>query len=372
MRKLSIIQLNRHGPGGGGSEQAFHLARALQRRGHRVLFVTTPDERWRKRCDAAGLPLACLPMHSRFNLVMAARLAALIRREGAQVVHAHKGREQALAFWASCCTRIPVLVANRGVSFPVGRLRALKYRWRTDAVVAVSEAVHRELLASGVPPSKVITIYGGVDVQRFHPGVNGAGIREELGIPSAAQLVTKVAHHRSWKGYEVFLQAAAIVSRVVPTAFFLGVGKGTDGSPQLDSLVQRLGLRERVRWAGFREDLPQILAASDLCVHAATTGEGLTGAVREALAMAKPVVVTDVGGNRELIIDGETGRLVPPHDPERLAEGMVALLQAPQDAAAMGWAGRQIVERRFSHDAKAERMEQLYLGILRRKGYPHA
>jgi hypothetical protein len=122
-QQLTILQVNRHSPGGGGSAQAFHLALTLQCRGHRVLFLAAPDERWRKRCDEAGLPLAFLPMHGRFNLVIAAPVAALIKRHGAQVVHAHKGREQALAFWASFFTRIPALVANRGMSFRVGRLR---------------------------------------------------------------------------------------------------------------------------------------------------------------------------------------------------------------------------------------------------------
>jgi glycosyltransferase involved in cell wall biosynthesis len=368
-QRLHIIQVNRHGPGGGGSEQAFHLALALQRRGHQLLFLTAPDERWRKRCDAVSLPLAFLPMHGRFNLKMAARLAFLIKRHRAQVVHAHKGREQALAFWASFFTRIPVLVANRGVSFPVGRLRALKYRYRTDAVVAVSESVRQELLASGVPAAKLTTIYGGVDIDRFHPGIDGEGVREELKIPPAALVVTKVAHVREWKGYEIFLQAAAIVAAAEPRAIFLGVGRGTGETPELDQLVRELHLDGRVRWAGFREDLPQIFAAADICVHAAIAGEGVTGAVREALATAKPVVVTDVGGNRELVIANETGLLVPPRDPEHLAAGILTFIRSPARAKAMGWAGRRMVERYFSHDAKAERIEQLYRNILQRKGY---
>ena len=366
---MRIIQVNRHGPGGGGSEQAFHLALALQRRGHHLLFLTAPDERWRKRCDAAGLPVAFLPMQGRFDFTMAARLAAFIKRHGAQVVHAHKGREQALAFWASCFTRIPALVANRGVSFPVGRLRALKYRYRTDAVVAVSESVRQELLASGVPAAKLVTIHGGVDIERFQPGIDGEGVREELNIPPQALVIAKVAHVREWKGYDIFLRAAAIVAAAEPRAIFVGVGKGTGETPALEHLARELHLSDRVRWTGFREDLPQLLAAADLCVHAATAGEGVTGAVREALAMAKPVVVTDVGGNRELVIDGKTGLLVPPRTPASLAAGILTLIRAPERAQALGWAGRHMVESHFSHDAKADRVEYLYRQILRRKGY---
>jgi glycosyltransferase involved in cell wall biosynthesis len=308
-------------------------------------------------------------MQGRFDFVMAARLASLITRHGAQVVHAHKGREQALTFWASCFTPIPALVANRGVSFPVGRLRALKYRYRTDAVVAVSEAVRQQLLAAGVPASKLVTIHGGVDIDRFRPGIDGEGVRDELNIPSGALVIMKVAHVREWKGYDIFLRAAAIVAAAEPRAMFVGIGKGTGETPALAHLVGELRLGERMRWAGFREDLPQMLAAADICVHAATAGEGVTGAVREALAMAKPVVVTDVGGNRELVIDGETGLLVPARDPVRLAAGILTLIQQPERALTMGWTGRHMVERDFSHEVKAQRVEQLYRQILERKGY---
>jgi glycosyltransferase involved in cell wall biosynthesis len=300
---------------------------------------------------------------------MAERLASLIKRHGAQVVHAHKGREQALAFWASFFTRIPALVANRGVSFAVGRLRALKYRYRTDAVVAVSESVRQQLLASGVSASKLVTIYGGVDLDRFNPGVDADGVREELQIPSEALVIMKVAHVREWKGYEIFLQAAALVAAAESRTMFVGVGRGTGETPALDHLARELHLGNRVRWAGFRDDLAQMLAAADICVHAATAGEGVTGAVREALAMAKPVVVTDVGGNRELVSDNHTGLLVPVRDPERLAAGILSLIRSPGRAQALGWAGRHLVEREYSHDVKAERVEQLYRQILHHKGY---
>jgi glycosyltransferase involved in cell wall biosynthesis len=216
-------------------------------------------------------------MQGRFDFTMAARLAAFIKRHGAQVVHAHKGREQALAFWASCFTHIPALVANRGVSFPVGRLRALKYRYRTDAVVAVSESVRQELLASGVPAAKLVTIHGGVDIERFQPGIDGEGVREELNIPPQALVIAKVAHVREWKGYDIFLRAAAIVAAAEPRAIFVGVGKGTGETPALEHLARELHLSDRVRWTGFREDLPQLLAAADLCVHAATAGHGQAG-----------------------------------------------------------------------------------------------
>lgn len=112
-----------------------------------------------------------------------------------------------------------------------------------------------------------------------------------------------------------------------------------------------------------------MLAAANICVHAATAGEGVTGVVREALAMAKPVVVSDVGGNRELIIDGETGLLVPPGDPKRLAAGILTLMRSPARAEALGWAGRRLVEGYFSHDVKAKRIEHLYRQILQHKGH---
>ncbi|RMF87208.1 MAG: hypothetical protein D6736_13330, partial [Nitrospinota bacterium] len=209
--RMTILQLNGRGPQSGGSRQAFLLAAALRQRGHRVLFVTGPHPQWKSLCCQADIEWYTLPLRHRWDMRSVWLLRRLIRQEGVEVVHVHKGKEHTIAFWTSFCTEMPVLVANRGVSFPTNFWSRLKYRYRVDVTVAVSEAVRRQLIAEGVPPEKVVTVYGGVDLTRFHPAVSGHRIRQELRIPARARVVTKVAHILPWKGYETFLTAAALV-----------------------------------------------------------------------------------------------------------------------------------------------------------------
>jgi glycosyltransferase involved in cell wall biosynthesis len=365
---MTILQLNGRPIQSGGSKQAFLLAAELRRRGHRVLFVTRAHPDWEPLCRQADIELHFLPLKHRLDMRSVSLLAQLIQQEKVQVVHVHKGKEHTIAFWASFLIAIPVFVANRGVSFPTTIWNRWKYRYRLDATVAVSEAVRTNLIAEGVPAEKVVTIYGGVDVSRFHPRVSGQRIREELGIPDEARIVTKVAHILPWKGHETFLHAAALVRKEMPEVYFLCPGKtNTAMQPGLLTLAEQLHLSDHVLWLGFRSDIPEILAASAVSVNASHAGEGLNGALRESLAMARPVVATDVAGNREIVISEETGILVPPHYPEALAAGILRFLRDPQWAQTVGEQGRKLVEGQFSTARKAESMEELYWHIWQSK-----
>lgn len=366
--RLTILQLNGRPPSSGGSRQAFLLAAALRQRGHRVLFATRCHSDWETWCRQADLELYFLPLKHRLDFRSVTLLAQLIQREKIDVVHVHKGKEHTIAFWTSFLATIPVFVANRGVSFPLSVWNRWKYQYRVDVIVAVSKAVRQQLIAEGVSANKVVTIYGGVDLSHFHPGISGRKILEEFGIPAGARVVTKVAHILPWKGYQTFLQAAAMVRREIPEVYFFCVGKEHRVlKPELCTLAKALHLDNHLIWTGFRTDIPQILAASDVSVSASWSGEGLNGALRESLAMARPVVATDIAGNREMILPEETGILVPPKDPVALAKGILRFLQNPVWAGQVGKQGRKLVEERFSTQRKAEQMEELYWQIWQNK-----
>jgi glycosyltransferase involved in cell wall biosynthesis len=119
---------------------------------------------------------------------------------------------------------------------------------------------------------------------------------------------------------------------------------------------------------GHREDIPEILAASDLVVDASYAGLGLTGSLREALAVETPVVATDLEGHPELIVEGETGLLVPPRNPDALAQAILRMLENPTRAKAMARAGRKRVEAQFSMAQKIQRTEALYRRLLAERG----
>jgi glycosyltransferase involved in cell wall biosynthesis len=257
-----------------------------------------------------------------------------------------------------------VLVLNRGVSFPLDRWNRLGYTTRrVTAVVAVCESIKRRLVASGVSDGKVEVIYSGTDLGRFHPGVDGIGIRQALGLSAEHALVTQVGI-RSWRGNDDVLDAMVRVCREAPHARLLFVGAPPPRIITLREKAQSRGIGDRVFVWGHREDVPEILAGSDLVVDASYAGLGLTGSVREALAVETPVIATNLEGMPELVLEGETGLLVPPRNPEALAQAILRVLENPARAKAMARAGRKRVEAHFSLAAKVERTEALYHRLL--------
>lgn len=348
----------------GAGIQLRELARGLHARGHQVVVATRPSDLWAEQCGASGIPYVPLPMRHAFDLGSAWTLARLLRAHGIEVVHCHKGRARTLALLAGLLVDIPILVLNRGVSFPLDRWNRLGYSiGRVTCVVAVCESIKRGLVAAGVPEAKIEVIYSGTDLDRFHPGADGSGIRGELGLGPEHVLVTQVGI-RSWRGNDDVLEAMARVHRTASQCRLLFVGAPPPRIASLMDKARRRGVGHVVSVLGHRHDIPEILAASDLVVDASYAGLGLTGSLREALAVETPVIGTSLEGIPELITDGETGLLVPPRNPDALAQAILRMIENPTRAKAMARAGRKRVEAQFSMAIKVERTEALYRRLL--------
>jgi glycosyltransferase involved in cell wall biosynthesis len=293
------------------------------------------------------------------------RLACLIRRERIQVVHAHKGRARTLTLLAGLMGARAPLVLNRGVSFRVGGLRRLGYTSRrVHAIVAVCRSIKEGLVAAGVPARKIEVIYSGTDLERFHPGADGRALRRELGLTARHLVVTQVGV-RSWRGWRDLLDAMTGLAPRRPDLRLLFVGAPPPRVAEIADEARTRGLGDRVLVLGHRDDVPAILAASDVVVDASYAGLGITGSIREALACERPVVATAVEGMPELVVDGETGLLVAPRAPAALAAAIERLLDDPTAAQAMARAGRKRVEAHFSLRAKLDATEALYRRLAR-------
>jgi glycosyltransferase involved in cell wall biosynthesis len=352
----------------GAAIQVRELALGLSARGHDVILGTRPSEIWTAKARAAGLAHRALAMASEVDLGSVRRLIGILRTHRTQVVHAQKGKARTLALLAGLVVRIPVLVLNRGVSFPLDPFMRLGYTTRrVTAIVAVCESIKRGLVRQGVPAEKIEVIYSGTDTTRFHPGVDGSGIRRELGLDRDHFLVTQIGT-RSWKGNDDVLEAMAKLTPRLPRArvLFVGARGGKEGA--LRERAAALGIGGAIAVLPYREDIPEILAASDVTVDASYEGLGLTGTLRESLAVGTPVVGTDLEGNPEIVRPGQTGFLVPARDPAALADALLQLGKDPGRAQAMGRAGRALVEAQFSTAVKVERTEALYRRLLAARG----
>jgi glycosyltransferase involved in cell wall biosynthesis len=298
--------------------------------------------------------------------MQAARLAAWLSRERAEVLHCHDFYTNIVGSLAARFAGVPWIVSRRdlGVWGRAVHRQMLAAVTRLAPAVLCNSRAARDLVVNreGVPSERVHVIPNGINLERFD---------RELGMPlqspvprleGTGPVVAIVANLKlRVKGHGDFLQAAAEVHRVLPEVRFLLVGDG-ELRTAVELQAHHLGLGEAVIFTGYRTDVPGLLARSTIAVSASSS-EGLSNAIMEAMAAARPVVATAVGGNVELVQDGRTGFLVPSGDPQLLAARLLTLLRAPPNATEMGRAGRRRIEAEFSARSLSERVTALYLSL---------
>ena len=356
----------------GGGIQMYRLSKSLAGRGHNLyLIYKEPSEEGKEdfeKIDKKGISLNFMNLgRIKLNLETVKnifKLRKFIKENNIEIIHSHKGATDGLAAMAVLGLNVPI-VANRGVINPLNFFNGLKYRTKLiDRVVAVSQVVKDIMAESGrIKKEKIDVIFGSVDIDEFSPKKKST-IREEFGIGEDKIVIGFAGNGGPRKGVpylaESFKMTAAKYKNAV--LFLVGVNEADR---------ERLGLggeiAERVICAGFRRDVANCMAGMDIFVFSGIAEEGLTGTVREAAAVGLPVITTDVAGNRELIKDGETGLVVPMKDSAAMAEAVEKLLADMEMAKKLGANARKFVEENMSNEIRAERMEKLYMEIIKKR-----
>jgi glycosyltransferase involved in cell wall biosynthesis len=296
-----------------------------------------------------------------------ARFLGLVRTCRPDVLHGILFHAYLLAAFAGVLTRVPVIVASRRSlsHFKARRphFRAaerLANRW-TDLVIANSDAVRLDAIRTEkLSPDRVIVIHNGVDPAR-DSGVDPAAARQSLELGDRPTAIV-IANFLPYKDHAGLVGAWAAVCREVANACVLLVGDGPERVPVKDK-VRALGLSQNVRFLGTRRDVPELLAAADLLIHPSLE-EGFSNAILEAMAAGRPVVATDVGGNREAVSHGRTGWLVPPRDSAAMTAAILRILTDPSGARSMGAAGRARVLEEFQLNRMIDRYEATYQQLV--------
>jgi glycosyltransferase involved in cell wall biosynthesis len=333
---------------------ALQLARAAREAGHEPSFVSPSGGVFLDRVRSEGFAARVVAVRGAFDVRAFAELVRIFR--GVDLVHTHGH------FAVNVLSRVTGRLAGARVlshmhiqnAFRSGRGRRAQIVLDNAtarlcfAIVAVSDATRVDLVRQGYPPARLTTIRNGI-------------AKAEAVTPTRlaeAPTILEVARLAEVKGQRTLLAA---VAKLEATTVLVGrdLEQGGVYERTLRDEAERLGIADRVVFAGYRADVPAVLAGCEVfCLPSAA--EGLPLVVLEAMAQGKPVVATDVGGTAEAVADGETGLLVPAGDAAALADALGQLLADPERARRMGEAGRARVERDFSLAESARRVLALY------------
>lgn len=296
------------------------------------------------------------------------RLAALMRRFRPAIVNPHLFRSTAVAAPLARWHGARVVETYHGREAWRRGPRPLRFLpdrvvgTLLDGVIAVSESARQFLIRTkGYPAHRVVVVPNGRDLARFRPGADRELARKELGLDGDVPVVGVVARLDAQKGHVHLLDAWPRVIREFPDARLLLVGDGPL-RPALEAQARTAEIRHAVQFAGFRTDVPRLLDAMDV-VALPSLHEGMPLTAIEASAMARPVVATAVDGTPEVVLDGRTGRLVPPADPRALAGALCEVLRDPAAARRMGEAGRAWALARFTLERQVEATARVYRAL---------
>ncbi len=362
----------------GGETYLRTLATRLDPGRFRLSVAVPEDGPLVERLAALGVPSHRVPLADRLLSPAAlAALAGLFRRQRPAVVQSHGARSNVYTRLAARMAGVPVVLStvhNSLFDYDVPRLRRAGYLLAerltsplADAVIAVSGSVARDLVGRyRLSEGKVVTIRNGIDAEAFVAGRHAGDLRAALELAPGDRIIGLTARMTAQKGHRYLLGALPALVERMPRLRCLFVGDGPLRA-ELEHEATRLGVAGVCRFTGARSDVADVVSLFDVAVLPSLS-EGLPFALLEAMALGKPVVATDVGGNPEVVADGETGFIVPPRHPEALARAITILLEQPLTARAMGQRGGARVRERFTLTQMHESLERLYVSTLQRKG----
>ena len=350
---------------GWGGQEIRVVAESLgmMKRGYMVLLAASERGKIFGRAREAGIGV--FPVHfDKKNPLCIKKTLSIINGERVDIVNTHSSSDSWVAgIAARLSSSRPGVIRTRHLSTPIRRsyLSRLLYNVLPDAVITTGEEIRQRMINdNGFDAAKIFSIPTGVDTERFNPSRARPAFR--VGGFTAGM----VGVLRSWKGHRYFIEAVPGISWRIPGALFYIVGDG----PQRENIKKMIGdlsLGDRVIMAGHREDIPEVMASLDVVVQPSYASEGVPQSILQAMAMGKPVVASDTGAIKEVVVDGVSGFLVEPRNPGMLAEKVIELYENPGLRMEFGKNGRRLVEERYSFDDMLDKVESLYGKILSRR-----
>jgi glycosyltransferase involved in cell wall biosynthesis len=364
---LSVVGVDPELGFGGGETQVLGLTLALVADGQRAELICDPAGRLWEQAAATGIKCHPIRIRNAIDLAAGVKLRAILKRERYEVVHFHTSRAHSMAPFARGFGS--TLVVTRRMDYRPNRVFApYLYNRAVDGVVAISGGVADSLAAAGVDRQRITVVNSGVNCEHFRPPTiqERADARDALGISDGELLISAVGALEQRKGHRYLIEAIGALVRKenLVKVRCLIAGQGAIG-PLLQNEVALLRRADRIKLIGRIDDPRELLWASDIFTMPSLK-EGLGVAALEAMASALPVIASDVGGLREVVVPERTGIIVPPANTDAIASAIKRLAESAELRAQMGAAARARAVENYSMEQMAARTLALYRECVRK------
>lgn len=383
MKKLKVLHIITRLDKGGSAENTFLTITGLNQINYSVTLlsgpVAPPDQERRRQVEEYGIQYIYIPklvrnIHFINDLKTLITIYNFLRREKFDIVHTHTSKAGLLGRLAAKIAGVPIIIhtPHGHVFFGYfGRLKTnifillekLASRM-TDIIITLTNSEKEDYLKYRIAPEhKFTVIYSGVDLNRFmqRASEEAQNFKIELGIPEKSSIVGTVGRLVPVKGLEFLIKAAKLVIQKFPDTFFILAGDGHLGQ-NLKKQASELGIEKNIIFLGWRDDVARIISTYDIFVLP-SLNEGMGRVLVEAMALGKPIVASGIGGIPDLVTHGRNGFLVPPKNPEQLANYIQILLENKEQREKMGQAGKKIAVN-FSKEIMVERIAELYRELM--------
>ena len=382
MNQFKLLHIVGGSSFGGAAKIILRLAQTVKAEGWQVDILTTNSvfQEAARQHDIGVVSLDAIRREIRpwWDLRGLVRLYKFLRRERYLVVHTHTSKAGFVGRLAAWLARVPVILHTaHGFAFHERSPRStrtfycalerLASRW-CDRIVSVNEFHRRWALELGIcGPNKISAIPNGIARQCPNLPASAVVLRRCLATPPTDLIVLTMGRLAPEKGLEYLIEAASLLRCSRPAFRFVLAGDGPLRA-QLEELAESLGASRHVEFLGYREDIPDLLAASDLVVLPSMR-EGLSIALLEAMAAGKPIVTTEIGSNLAVVSQADTALLVPPGDPQALCDAILRCGCDPALRATLGTNARLLFERRYTEERMLNSYKKLYVDLVKKK-YP--
>ncbi len=366
--KIHILQLIYGFGMGGGEAKLLELVKKLDKKKYAITICSVgPSRRLEDQFRKLGVDIFIFGGRWRYNPALPFKVAKLIRKRNIDIVMTTLFYADIIGSFASRISAPRALISWEVITHPLNRRRRFLYSLasgRIDKVVTVSKSLTEFVIKERhQDPAKITNIYYGVDTEKYKKRRKEGRLREELG-DSPGVVFGVVARLREQKGHVYLIDALPRVVEKYPNVKFVFVGRGQKEA-ELKAQVARLGLQEYVIFLGLRRDVKELLNEFDVFVLP-SLWEGFPNVVLEAMSCSLPVIATTVEGTVELVVDGETGFLVPSRDPQALATALLKILDSPELIGKFGAASRKRIEENFTLEKQVAEFEALYDAMAQR------